>query len=79
MISDIRLNPSSRVAGDIADGDAAMEDRRMGDGVRSGSSIPRYLYNSACARASACASAENDSSEVRAKVDNVPHQFLGKV
>lgn len=64
-ISDLGLGALSlsRGKGDIGEGDAAMEDRLVGRGMRLGSSMPRYPYRSA----SACASArvpdeDNESS-----------------
>lgn len=54
----------SHALGDAAaGGDPASEDRRKGEGLMSGSSIPRYPYRSACACANARAPDEDDSSD----------------
>ena len=66
MISDKRLEAKSRVKGDIVEGDAAIEDRRRGSGIRWLSSMPRYPYKSASARVSACLADEEDKSDMPA-------------
>ena len=66
VISDNRLNANSRVMGDIVEGDAAMDDRRGGGGISSGSSMPRYPYKSASARVSARLADDVDKSDMLA-------------
>ena len=52
--------------GDIVEGDAAMDDRRGGGGISSGSSMPRYPYKSASARVSARLADDVDKSDMLA-------------